>query len=343
VSEGGEDLDARIDALEAQVDALTKAIERRGDTVEPSRPDGDRGQLTRRGLISAAAGAVAGGAAAALVTTTQDSGVDAHIDDASGAHDASAISLEPSGELVATDVSAALADLDARLAALLQYSPDSLQDYAVAYDEFFGASTADGQVGGLGWSVVTEDGASLAPAAGALANTPGWYELRTGDSSATGRCALHQGSVSLQGHPIFVWEVRIAPRAVNADGQTSTWRIGLHDDVQGEEPANGFYFEQTADSPVVRCRTAQAGTRTDADSGVELEPGTAHRLRIASDGGGAAYFSVDDEVVATVTEGLPTAAGESYGPSFTLAKTAGTGTSHSLVVDYFYLLWGVSR
>jgi hypothetical protein len=277
-----------------------------------------------------------------LVTAGQDDGVDAHIDDASGAHAASAISLEPSGDLVATDVRAALADLDARLAGLLQYSPDSLQDYAAIYDELFGASTTSGQVGSLGWSVVTADGGTLRAATEPLPNTPGWYELQTGEAAATGLCGLHLDQVSLSGHPIFVWEARVVPRGVQDGGQASTWRVGVYDDPSGAEPANGFYFEQPAGASL-RCSTARAGVRADEDSGVTPTAGTAYRLRIASDGGGAAYFSVDDEIVATIAEDLPTAGPDGYGPAVTIVKTAGTGTSHALRVDYVYLLWGVSR
>jgi hypothetical protein len=172
---------------------------------------------------------------------------------------------------------------------------------------------------------------------------PGWYALATGTESDRGLCVLHQAQVSLTGHPIFVWEMRIATTATSDGAQRSTWRIGLYDDLRGAEPTNGFYFEQASGSPTVRCRTAQAGARTDEDSGIALEAGTAYRLRIASDGGGVAYFSIDDAIVATISAGLPTAVRDGYGPTVTIVKTAGAGTPHVIRVDYFYLLWGVSR
>jgi hypothetical protein len=196
-------------------------------------------------------------------------------------------------------------------------------------------------VGSLGWRVATASGGSLSPATEPRPDTPGWYELRTG-GAADGSCALRLDEVSLSGHPLFVWEARVAPQAANRAGQTSTWRIGLHDGTIGAAPRNGFYFEQAADAATLRCRTAAGGAPSDEDAGVELAPGTAHRLRITSDGGGAAYFSVDDEIVATITRDLPAARG-AFGLSITLEKTAGTGTEHALVVDYVYLLWGVSR
>jgi hypothetical protein len=336
------DLRSRIEALEAQVDALTGTAQGSGDAPAPE-PGGrsPRAEMTRRGLLSVAAGAVAGGAAATLATSGQGDAVDAHVDAASGAHDASAISVEPSGELTATDVRAALADLDARLGGLLQYSPDSLQDYAHAYDEFLGGSTATGQVGSLGWSVIAEDGGALRPATTTLANTPGWYELHTG-SMPNGRCVLHHEEVSLYGHPLFVWEMRIVTTAVNDADGACTWRIGLHDDLTGNEPTNGYYFEHRAGSTTLRCRTAQDGSRTDDDSEVVLEAGTAYRLRIASDGGGVAYFSIDDDIVATITSVLPTALGDPFGPVSLIVKTAGTA-ARSIRVDYFYLLWSVTR
>jgi hypothetical protein len=199
-----------------------------------------------------------------------------------------------------------------------------------------------GQVGSLGWTVVTADGGTLRSATEPVANTPGWYELQTGEATATGLCALHLDQVSLTAHPLFVWEARVVPRGADEGGQSSTWRVGVHDEPSGAEPGNGLYFEQVTGS-TLRCRTAQAGTRSDEDSGVALVADTAYRLRIASDGGGVAYFSVDDEIVATITDNLPTAARDGYGPAITVVKTAGVGTSHALRVDYVYLLWGVSR
>jgi hypothetical protein len=192
--------------------------------------------------------------------------------------------------------------------------------------------------------VATADGGVLRAATQPVADTPGWYALATGAASDSGRCVLHLSQMSLIGHPIFVWEMRITTTALSDGPQRSTWRVGLYDDLEGAEPTNGFWFEQADGSTTVRCRTAQAGDRSDEDSGVAMEAGISHRLRIASDGGGVAYFSIDDEIVATVTEGVPSAtARAAYGPVVTIAKTAGTGASHNLRVDYFYLLWGVSR
>lgn len=334
------DLRARVEALEAQIDSLVRAQPTDGSRPEPSA----RTAITRRGLLTVAAGAVAGGAAATLATATRDDGLDTHLGDASSAHKASAIAVTPKGELVETDVQAALGALEARLASLLQFSPDYLQDYAFIYDDLFGGSTTSGQIGTLGWQLEASNGGALAAAAfPAVAHMPGCYQLRTGSSTPNGRCALHLEEASLYGHPLFVWEARVATTQVNDGTQDAAWRVGLHDDLGGGEPNNGFYFEYTGANPTLHCRTAAAGVRTDVDSKIRPDRGNPYRLRIVSDGGGAAYFSVDDAPVATISSGLPAARGESFGPTMTIVKTVGTGTSHALTVDYVYLLWAVSR
>jgi hypothetical protein len=344
----GEDLHARVEALEARIDAMTAAA-RAGQpdedesptSLDTSRPS-SRAHVSRRGLLSAAAGAVAGGATSLALGAAANDDVAVHVGAESGAHEASAITVTPGGEIVATDVLGALGDLDARLGSLLQFSPDYLQDYACAYDDFFGGSTTSGQVGTLGWQVDAPNGGTLVPASDSIENMPGWYELSTGSSAANGSCALHLEEISLHGHPLFAWEARVSMGPSDRDVQDATWRIGLHDALAGE-PTNGYWFEGRGGGSSVLCRMARGGEVTDVDSGVTPNGAAPNRFRIMSDGGGAAYFSIDDEPVAVMRAGLPSAAAERFGPVIAITKTAASGTARSVRVDYVYLLWGVSR
>jgi hypothetical protein len=58
------------------------------------------------------------------------------------------------------------------------------------------------------------------------------------------------------------------------------------------------------------------------------------RLRIACDGGGAIYFSINGTVVATHTATIPAAG---HGPFVAIRKTHGSSATLSLRVDYVYL------
>jgi len=301
------------------------------------------GPLNRRDLLSAAAGALAGGTAATLTDRVEDHAVNAHLEHAVGAHPATAISIEPSGELAETSVAGALGALDARLAGLLQFSPDFLQDYALLVDEFVGGSTISGQIGSLGWGAHVDHGGSLSAEPPPLQSGPGWCHLRTGTTAPNGVCALRLDEVGLRGHPLFVWEVRLLMPTLNDGSDTVTWRAGLHDGGTASDPTTGIFFEYRADSTTLRCRTTADGVGTDADSEVAITPDTPFRLRITSDGGGVVYFSVDDDVVSTITSDLPADRRSPYGPSISIERTAGSGAERLISVDYFYLLWAVAR
>lgn len=90
--------------------------------------------------------------------------LDAHVNDAGDAHDASAISFAPAGGVAATDVQAAIAELDSEKAAAAHthaYAPDSV-DYLVGTasgglsGEIVVGTTPGGELGGT-WAAPTVD------------------------------------------------------------------------------------------------------------------------------------------------------------------------------------------
>lgn len=254
------------------------------------------------------------------------------------AHGAAAVATAPGGERTATELDAGLAELDHRLRGLLSASPDLLQDHAHLYDDFFGGHTTSGLVGALGWTVETTGGGTLAAATSTIDGAPGWYALQTGSTTTTGVTALALGPPTLRGHPVLIWEERVSWPSVNGGGQHATTRVGLTDRTT-TQPDNGYWFELTSADTSLHCRTAKATARSDVDSGVVPVAGRWYRLRIVSDGGGVAYFLVDGALVATIRSPLPgDSAAEAFGPTTAIAKTAGTGTSRALRVDYCYLL-----
>ncbi|HSX14594.1 MAG TPA: hypothetical protein VLE72_01630 [Candidatus Saccharimonadales bacterium] len=255
--------------------------------------------------------------------------------------DAASVGVTPHGQITETDAQAALEGLDKRLTNLMQFTPDYLQDFALVYDDFFGASTTSGTIGTLGWSSNLLNPGTVTAGNVDLANTPGWYSLNTGTVSSAGSSSLHFGSTTLSNQPVFICEMRCSMPMLNDSTNKATWRIGLHDGNTGANPNDGFYFEYTGASSTVHSVTVVAGSRTNKDTATPPVANSFSKYKIISDGGGAVYFYINEILVSTHTTSLA-AFGNNFGPCLSITKTAGTG-ARSLRVDYFYLLWSVSR
>jgi hypothetical protein len=272
------------------------------------------------------------------ITAAVADGLADHIADAVAAHDATAIATTPTGDLTGIQVMANLTELDARLSALLEYSPDLLQAQANVYDDFFGNAISSGAIGQAGWATTVADTGVTAAAVSGIANAPGTYTISTG-TGAAGAIALNLGVNQLQNSPLFVCEMRVAPVLLNNGTHDATWRIGLHDATTGGTPSDGMWFELTgADSSVhARCNRG-GGTPSDVDTGFTLGVNVFARYTIVSDGAGNIYFFIDGNQVALINgASVPNASTHAYGPCMGIIKTAGTGTSRVLTIDYFYL------
>jgi hypothetical protein len=265
-----------------------------------------------------------------------------HLNDAEGAHPASAISFEPVGELGAVEVQSGLRDLDERVSGLLLFSPEFLQGHAYVYDDFFGSSVTSGTIGSHGWTVVVGAGGALTPAAALIANAPGYYNLSTGTTAVGGSCVLWLDPLAFNGSPGFVFEARVLLNALNS-AHACTWRVGLCNGA-GLTPTSGYYFEYTSADASVHCRTARAGARSDLDSGVDIASNRWYRLRIVSDGGGVITFFIDDVPVATQANPAFIPSGtENFTPLVSIIKSAGLGTARILRIDYAHLVVAVVR
>lgn len=294
-----------------------------------------------------------------------------HLNDASDAHDASAISiLDSGGNYTATDVEGALAEVDNRITseiathdsdpdahseAFNQYnemnlfaSPDILGSYTVTMDDFPNLGATSGQIGTLGWSISLNDtGAGLAPlTAGAAgsAGAPSVFQLSTGTGDTTAAAGINLGKIQLYGAPEFIWEARVYMPSLNDGSQNYTWQAGLHTNTNAASiatPVHGFYFEYTSADTTIHCITTSDSTPDDKDSGFVAPEDTWFTIRIVCDGGGTVYFYINDMETPVTTHtdanSIPdNASGDGYGRAFMVDKTLGTGTVRSLMIDYEY-------
>ena len=154
-------LDGRVDALEA-VDNATQA-ELNTHAADTTSVHG----IADTTALETSAGAQAkADAAQAAAEATASAALSAHTGDVTDAHDASAISVVPAGGIAATDVQAALAELDSEKAATSHtHTLDGLSDVDTT-----GVATDD---------VLTYDGSGWVAAAPSGGSTPGAWSAYT--------------------------------------------------------------------------------------------------------------------------------------------------------------------
>lgn len=228
----------------------------------------------------------------------------------------------------------------------LQTSPDFLNTYSVTWDDFPNTSSTTGQIGMLGWgSAVNDTGQVIAATTGGTGGAngrPNVLQMLTGAGTAGGG-VISLGKQQMYGHKDFIWEASVFLTDVNNGTDDITFHVGLHDDTTAASPttpAHGFYFLYSPADTSVHCVTTSDSTPDNQDSGFVPTADTWMRLRIESDGGGNAYFYINDMETPvtshTTAASIPdTTATDLYGRCFHVRKSAGTN-SRSLMIDYEY-------
>lgn len=266
------------------------------------------------------------------VATRQE--LDAHVNNAADAHDASTISVVPTNEMVATDVQSALAQLD------LRTRIDAfLDDQVVALtivERFTNQTSTNAQHGREGWShSLSGTGALVSPVSRLFTTTTGGGRILQTGTTASGKASLNLQRI-VAGSPVMVCEWRARLVALNDAADQYTARLGLTNGTGTATPTDGLWFEYTSSGGAnwrARARN-NGGTTTTVNTGVPADVAY-HRFRIVVDGGGTAMFFVDDMSVprATLTSGLP-ASPRQTGPVAAIAKNLGT-KDRALVVSWF--------
>lgn len=286
--------------------------------------------VDRRALLGGLLGAAAAGGVAGVVATElrkeDPKAAPANVD--LGDAPASEIRVEPTGELVADHVQAALVDVYRRTSALAQ-----LDDLRVAHEVVDDFPLGDGRVGTLSWLVDSAGTGAGAADIGKLEG--GVVGLATG-GSPTGRVGLNLGLDHHAGQQIFTmeWRVRV-DQATSGSGRIC---FGAVSDVDGSGdtglPDRGFYFLLDGDAKNWSCACAGGGGRTRVDTKVPVD-GAFHRFRITCDGGGMVRFSIDDRKPVSISDDLP-GEKDTYGQGISLVQ--GNGRVPAVVaVDWYYL------
>lgn len=257
--------------------------------------------------------------------------------------DAGDVTFDPTGtDLVATDVQAALEELDTRASNTLQEGPDFLSSYAFFYDDFFSVNVTSTQIGTLGWSsTLIATGDVVAPTS-SEANTIGYLRVR---GTAVGDVAqLHLDPFLIIGTPEYIFEGRCRLQATNNGTHDIDAGIGVMAGKTTLAPTSGVWFDYDSENAVatnwyLKTRTG-SGSVTSTNTTVAADTSW-HRFQIVSDGAGNVYGFIDGTQVAHNTTGLPS--GVDITTRFAVHKSLGSGTSRSLFVDYAYLKIAATR
>jgi hypothetical protein len=127
---------------------------------------------------------------------------------------------------------------------------------------------------------------------------------------------------------------RLKVADVSDGSQTFTIRVGSATASlfsSGTAPANGLYFEAPADGSNWDCVAMASSTPTTTDSGVAVSSSFQVLAIWYNENTGTASFYIDDDLVASISSGLPSA---SIGTGMAIVKTAGT-TARTVNYDFF--------
>ncbi len=246
-----------------------------------------------------------------------------------GRRHAAEIEATSTGELTGTKVSEQLAELDERAGSLRK-----LSDLRVAweeYDDFTNLSTTTGQIGKLGWQLTASGGGIINYPAASEQISGGVARLGTGTTSASAYSVLNLGFRQFAGSPEFVFEWRAKLEALNNSTQKYSVVLGLGNFAIPAQTA-GFWFSYIS-SDTSWHTTCRGSATNNIDTNILANTGW-HNFRIISDGGSSVRFYIDDALVSTHISSFPTV--QMCGPTMMVQKTLGTGTSRSILVDYFY-------
>lgn len=250
-------------------------------------------------------------------------------------HPASDISVTPVGEITATDVQAALEDLDHRTRI-----DRFLEDREVGFDikeEFLGGGSypAGGWIGQSGWSIPAAITAFAPPNIQIAQGAFGVVAIGTLREAEWNNINL--GVASFTGTPVLHLKFRARVPVLNSGSHQSAFFLGLHSDLAGAEPDNGLYFRCTgADGPDWVAVVANGGSRTALGTAVAPVAATFQWFEILSDGAGVIRFYIDGALVQSITTDLP-AGPNRYGPAFTVVRTLGSNKFRNIQVDTYDL------
>lgn len=217
------------------------------------------------------------------------------------------------------------------------YSADP--DPLLIHEDFLGDSTD----GVMGW-VSASTGASLqfvSAAITAATRALGVLELDTG-TTATGRAALRNSTVEglLFGFAECRYRARFAvatAKPTAAEAYMAHFGFGDHFDngLGTSNATDGAYFVIDQTSDFVICRTSNNSVRTSVTTNVTIPAvGTFARYEIlVAEDGKSVKFYINEVLVATIVDNIPTGAGRWTGFGAKLMKTNGT-TLRAVWFDY---------
>lgn len=301
-------------------------------------------QLDASEVIAAPAGGLVTGTAQEQLYEL-DTRVTEHTTETIDAHDASAVSFAPYGEITETDTQGAIENLEDRLNATAFI--DDLDVAVTIKEHFLGGDRTSGYIGENGWMLAVGTTGALADLGSIIDGTAGRISPSTGaDAGGYAEVQLRSGSttaIHLHGAPPFTfeWKVRIPVLPTAAQDFNATF--GLCNMSTTADPTNGFWFLlqpfATDSTPTWQCVVADVDTgATTTDSTVAVAALTDYKLRVTCDGAGTAYFYIDGVVVHTQTSSTnfpdQGAANNGYAPTAKVRKTVGT-TARTIQCDYF--------
>ncbi len=203
------------------------------------------------------------------------------------------------------------------------------------YDDWI----SGGAAGELGWTAVNSGtGAASATNTTSVNNLgrPGIMSLTTG-TTATGRAALHLGTVTTQlDGGAIEYRTNVFIPSLSDGTNTYLLRVGLGDQTTATDFTDGVYFEYVSGTSLEwRIATASNNTRTKVNSGTLVATNAWQNLRfVVEEDASSVEFFVNSISVGTVSTNIPIGTTRLLGPIYVLAKSLGT-TARLVYFDYF--------
>jgi hypothetical protein len=206
-------------------------------------------------------------------------------------------------------------------------------------DDFIGGAWATGASGI--WNGVTGGtGATISDIQG-TALRPGIIQFSTGTTN-TGYALYFTGRASCQpilfGSGVYTFETDIYIPTLSAVAEEYILRFGFADAITGADISDGAYFEYDRLTNVNwLAKTAANSARTATATATAVAAAAWIRLKVIVNATGtAAYFYINDVLVATNILNIPTGAGRQTSCNMTIVKSAGT-TARTFQGDWAWL------
>jgi hypothetical protein len=202
-------------------------------------------------------------------------------------------------------------------------------DYFVFYNDFDRVALDSTN----NWTVVKDAGASAA-----ISAAQGGTVVLTSTATTDDDGASIQGqalATPAAGRTIWFCARVKASSAADHDmfiGLTANWGTNPEDVLTTN---NRIGFQIADGSAVIQCKNDKAGTATTTSSGVTSANATYNKVAFKVNGVDSIEYYVDDQLVATVTTNIPTAA--ALAPAFMNLSGSATGT-HTATCDYIQVV-----